>query len=108
MSTIAPAEPAIVSTSPTREKAATKRLRVWPAVMSVAFVWLALYANHTLELTAGVRFISRMASMALALLAFLGWWLSRSAVRWRDRLLAIAVTFGLGALALSIAHESIK
>src|SRR5690242_20482754 len=106
MSTIATTDTVpIPATQPANEPTA-KRLRVWPAVAIVVFVWLALYANHTLELTAGIRFMSRMGSMALALLAFLGWWLSRSAVLWRDRLLAIAVTIALGAATLQVADPS--
>src|SRR4051794_33755565 len=108
MSTIAVNDSAALSAPPREETPATTRLRVWPAMVIVVFVWIVLYANHALEMNATTRFISRIVPLALALLAFLGWWLSRSAVRWRDRLLAVAVTIALGAVALKFTDESIK
>src|SRR3954467_13605518 len=108
MSTIAVTDSAALSAPPREETPATKRLHVWPAMVIVVFVWIVLYANHALEMNATTRFISRIVPLALALLAFLGWWLSRSAVRWRDRLLAVAVTIALGAVALKFTDESIK
>lgn len=75
------------------------RLRVWPAVALITLFWLFLYANHHYELSGGLRFISRLLSYAVALLAFLGWWLTRASISWRDRVGAIAAVFAAGALA---------
>lgn len=83
---------AVASSSPAR-------LRVWPAVVLVALFWLFLYANHHFELSGGLRFVSRLLSYAVVLLAFLVWWLTRSSIRWRDRLAAVAVMLAAGALA---------
>src|SRR5947209_10510125 len=83
-------------------------LRVWPAVVLTIAFWGLLYANHALEMSAGTRFVSRMLGYGIAFLAFFGWWLSRSKIRWRDRLLAIAVTIVFGAIALQFADKSIN
>ena len=73
-----------------------KRLRVWPAVVMVILLWGFLIGSHFMELDPGHRFMSRMMVQAVLLLAFLGWWLSRSAISWRDRLGAIAVVLVVG------------
>src|SRR4051794_24648388 len=83
-------------------------LRVWlPVGLTIAF-WVFLYANHTLELSASTRFVSRMLGFAVAFLVFFGWWLSRSKIAWRDRLLAIAVPIVCGAIALPFADKTIN
>jgi outer membrane protein assembly factor BamB len=74
----------------------TSTMRVWPAVVMLAVFWAFLYANHTLDMSMFARFISRMAAFGVMLLCFLGWWLSRSAISWRDRLLAIVVALVIG------------
>jgi outer membrane protein assembly factor BamB len=76
-------------------------------VLTIAF-WAFLYANHTLELSASTRFVSRMLGYAVAFLTFLGWWLSRSKIAWRDRLLAIGVAIVCGAIALQFADKTIN
>jgi outer membrane protein assembly factor BamB len=83
-------------------------LRVWPAVVLTIAFWVFLYANHTLELSAATRFVSRMLGFAVAFLLFLSWWLSRSKITWRDRLLAVAVTIACGAIALQFADKTIN
>ncbi len=90
------------------EAAQSPALRAWPAVVLTIAFWVFLYANHNFELSASVRFISRMLGFAIAFLAFLGWWLSRSKILWRDRLLAIAGTIGFGAIALQFADKTIN
>jgi outer membrane protein assembly factor BamB len=82
-------------------------LRVWPAVVMVLLFWVFLYVNRTAALSPGFRFISRVGTYAIMLACFLGWWLSRSSIRWRDRFLAIAVAVGAGILARLLADRSI-
>ncbi len=83
-------------------------LRVWlPVMLTIAF-WIFLYANHTLELSASIRFVSRMLGFAVAFLVFFGWWLSRSKIAWRGRLLATAVPIVWGAIALQFADKTIN
>ena len=86
----------------------SSNLRVWPAVVLTIAFWLFLYANHTLEAATDTRFLARMIGYAIALLAFLGWWLSRSKVRWRDRLLALVVAIGFGAIAVQFADKTMN
>ena len=83
---------------PSPKRPDTASLRVWPAVVLTLVFWIYLYANHALDMTSGERFISRMLGCLVAMLAFIIWWLSRSKVAWRDRLLALAVPIALGAL----------
>src|SRR4029079_8010197 len=86
--------------APTSKPTGIATLRIWPAVVLVVAFWACLYANHAMELSAQTRFMSRMIAYLIALLAFFGWWLSRSKITWRDRLLAIAVPIVWGAIAL--------
>ena len=60
-------------------------LRLWPAILLLIVFWAFLYYNYNADMPMGIRFISRMLAFAILLLGFVGWWLSRSAVRWRDR-----------------------
>lgn len=83
-------------------------LRIWPAVVLVVAFWAFLYANHAMELSAQTRFVSRMVAYLIALLAFFGWWLSRSKISWRDRLLAIAAAMACGAIVLQFADKTIN
>lgn len=71
-------------------------IRVWPAFVFVVVLWALIYANGVMDLAAGPRFMTRMATLAIGLLVFLIWWLTRSWVRWRDRLLAIVVVIAMG------------
>jgi outer membrane protein assembly factor BamB len=94
--------------APTPKPTGVETLRVWlPVVLTIAF-WVFLYANHTLELSASTRFISRMLGLAVAFLVFFGWWLSRSKIAWRDRLLAVAVPIVCGAITLQFADKTIN
>ena len=86
----------------------TAQLRVWPAAVLLAAFWVFLYANHHADLSMTARFFSRMIAYALLLLLFLGWWLSRSTVRWRDRLLAVAVVVLLLANADFLADKTMN
>src|SRR5258705_5653145 len=83
-------------------------VRIWPAVVLVVAFWTFLYANHAMELSAQARFVSRMVGYLIALLAFFGWWLSRSKVSWRDRLLAIAVVIWFGISARLVADKTMN
>jgi outer membrane protein assembly factor BamB len=69
----------------------SRPIRVWPAVAMVALFWVFWVAHYMISMDAGTRFLSRMAVNALLLLGFLIWWLSRSSISWRDRMLAVAL-----------------
>jgi outer membrane protein assembly factor BamB len=83
-------------------------MRIWPAVVLVVAFWVFLYANHEMESAQAPRFFSRMIAYLVALVAFFSWWLSRSQIRWRDRLLAIAVPIAFGAITLPFLDKSIN
>src|SRR6266571_5312341 len=86
---------------------ASRPLRVWPAVVMVALFWAFWVAHYVIPMDAGTRFISRMAMNALLLLGFLIWWLSRSAISWRDRLIAIALWIAGTWAAVKLADKSL-
>lgn len=65
--------------------------RVWPAIVMVALFWVFWVAHYMISMDAGTRFLSRMGVNVLLLLGFLIWWLSRSSISWRDRLLAVGL-----------------
>src|SRR5438045_9364612 len=94
--------------APTSKPIGIATLRIWPAVVLTIAFWLFLIANHTLELSAATRFVSRMLGFAVAFLLFFGWWLSRSQIPWRDRLLGIEVTGRCGAMGLVLARDAIS
>src|SRR6478735_11035876 len=108
MSTIATPQPhqATVAT-PASEKASAP-LRVWPAVVLTAAFWAFLVFNYTVEMSQGPRFFSRMIAYLIAILLFFGWWLSRSKVLWRDRLLAVAVLIGYGIATCFVSDKSMN
>src|SRR4051812_5281940 len=108
MSTITTTQPRESNADAPASAKTSTPLRVWPAVVLVIAFWTFLYVNYTFEMSQGPRFISRMIGYAIAILAFFGWWLSRSKVLWRDRLLAIAVLIGYGIPACLIAHKSMN
>ena len=94
--------------APTSKPTGIAALRLWPAVVLVLAFWAFLYANHAMELSASTRFVSRMIAFLIALLAFFGWWLSRSKISWRDRLLAFVVLIVCGAIVLPFADKTIN
>ena len=96
MSNTAAIESTVVSPA---SRDARAKFRVWPAVVLIALFWAFIYVNHHYELSGGIRFASLLISYVLALIAFFAWWLSRSAIPWRDRLAAIAVALILSILA---------
>jgi outer membrane protein assembly factor BamB len=98
---------AAISTSPLRVWQPTSALRVWPAVLMLAIFWTFLYANYNLELAMFSRFMSRMIAYGLLLLGFLGWWLTRRQILWRDRLLAVGVVAVVSLVAGLLSDKSV-
>lgn len=83
------------------------KLRLVPAFVFLAIFWALLYANGIMDLPAAARFLSRMGTYAIAMLAFLIWWLSRSSIRWRDRLLALVVAIVIGIITRQFTDKTI-
>src|SRR6476620_11425372 len=94
--------------APTSKPTGVASLRLWPAVVLVVAFWTFLYANHAMELSAQTRFVSRMIAYLIGLLAFFSWWLSRSKISWRDRLLAFVVPIVCGAFVLQFTDKTIN
>ena len=85
---------------------ASSSLRVWPAVVMVLAYWGFLTATFTVGLSNFERFISQFAALAILFLASTVWWLTRRAVRWRDRWLAVVVVLAIAAATYFRAHKS--
>ena len=83
-------------------------LRLWPAVVMLAIFWLAIVSGWQLEMSPLVRFLSRLALHALLLVGFAGWWLSRRALSWTERLQAVLVFIAGSVAVLLIADPSIN
>lgn len=77
-------------------------LRLWPPVAILVAYGLFYVGLSLLDVSMFERFISRWIAQGVLLLAFLGWWLSRRQLAWRDRLgwltIAIATFAAAGAL----------
>jgi outer membrane protein assembly factor BamB len=83
-------------------------LRLWPAVVMLALFWLAIAAGWQLEMSPLARFLSRLGLHALLLVGFAGWWLSRRALSWRERLQAVLVFIAGSVALLLVADPSIN
>jgi outer membrane protein assembly factor BamB len=82
-------------------------VRVWPMVVFLAAFWAFLYWNYTAELAMLTRFMSRMVAYVILLLVFLGWWLTRRAIRYRTRLAAVVTVVLLLIMAGLLSHHTV-
>jgi outer membrane protein assembly factor BamB len=82
-------------------------VRVWPPVLMAVLFWIFWVAHYVIPMDAGTRFLSRLGASALLLLGFLIWWLSRRAIRWQDRLLAVALWIVATFAAVKVADKSL-
>jgi outer membrane protein assembly factor BamB len=97
------------SASPANDNSGSKaKLRLWPAIMLLVLFWAFLYVNLHADMPMSTRFISRMIAYAVVLLGFTGWWLSRSAVSWRNRFASIALVILLLIAADLVADKSVN
>lgn len=101
-------EPAQAPAPDSLEPPARRVLRLWPAVVILVVFWLAMLCVWQFELSHLARFITRMALHAVVALAFFGWWLSRRALSWGERLQALAVFFVGSIAVVAIADRSIS
>jgi len=85
-----------------------KPLRLWPAILLLAAFWAFLYFNYNAEMGMTARFLSRMLAFLVLLFGFLGWWLTRSAIRWRDRWQAVAAMLIILIACSLIADKSVN
>jgi outer membrane protein assembly factor BamB len=86
------------------------RLRVWPGVVIVALMWIAIFGPNLIPDLQGTRLqVNAMLLGGIAGSACVGlWWLFLSRAHWTDRLL-ILLFFGTSVAAMSgAAHPSFK
>jgi outer membrane protein assembly factor BamB len=91
---------------PANIPAGAARLRVWPAVLTLAIFWAALFAIGNANFSTSDRFRARLIAFGVFLLGFLAWWFTRRALSWRDRLLAPIVVIVAGGLGFLVADDS--
>lgn len=108
MSSITTMDSSNTVSKPAEAPTGVERISVWPAIVLTCVFWFLIYLNYSLELAAVTRFVSRMITYGFALLVFLGWWLSRRKVRWRDRWMAVVLPVVFGAAILPVLDKSIN
>jgi outer membrane protein assembly factor BamB len=83
------------------------RLRLWPAVVLVAVLWLLVNLPKMVELEVSFQIMALfMGPMVIGGLLVL-WWLFASRIAWSDRLLGLAYLVGVGAGAFFLFHPSL-
>jgi outer membrane protein assembly factor BamB len=83
-----------MSTEPT----AARPLRLWLGAIAVALLWIHFLIGLLFDVQSFVWFLSTMATYAVMTLVFVGWWLSRRALTWTERLVALAAAPAIGIL----------
>jgi outer membrane protein assembly factor BamB len=91
----------------TASASTSPQVRVWPPVLMAVLFWMFWVAHYLIPMDAGTRFLSRLGASVLLLLGFLIWWLSRRAIRWQDRLLAVALWIAGTFAAVKVADKSL-
>ena len=61
---------------------ASQAIRLWPAILIVAFFWVFYFSADYVEMTMFFRFISRFGMYGIVILTFLIWWMAFSRVPW--------------------------
>src|SRR5438093_10721867 len=84
-----------------------KRLTLWPAFLLIAVYWIVYAGLASTELSMFMLFRSRMGALALFLLLFLIWWLTRGAIRWRERLLVLPTAVGPAVVFSRLRHRAL-
>lgn len=87
--------------------AGVNRLRMWPAILLVAVIWLALTVPARLAPGTMFHFMGMMFGPIVGLLALVVWWLFASGVGRRDKLIVLAAIVGGGAIAALFSHHSV-
>jgi outer membrane protein assembly factor BamB len=71
-----------------------RSIRLWPAIVIVAFFWVFHFSADYVEMTMFFRFISRFGMYAVVILSFLVWWMGFSRIEWKDRWLGLGALLG--------------
>ena len=71
-----------------------RAIRLWPAIVIVAFFWIFHFSADYVEMTMFFRFISRFGMYAIVILSFLVWWMGFSRIEWKDRWLGLGALLG--------------
>lgn len=91
------------TSSPTKERP----IRLWPAVAIVVFMWIASQAPRYIAPESMMVFTATLFAPMVAVLAFVGWWLFASRLRWSERGLGLVAYLAVGANAYFTYHPTI-
>jgi outer membrane protein assembly factor BamB len=84
------------------------RLRLWPAVLIVALLWLVMKVSAWAAPGTMIHFNAMFLGPMLAAAAVLGWWLFASGLPWRERWLGLSAFIAAGAMAVMLAHPTMR
>src|SRR5947207_1635483 len=82
------------------------RLRLWPGLLIVAAMWLAILVPRWVAPGTMGHFMAMMWSPMIAAAAIAVWWLFASRLRWTDRILGLLAFGAVGAAVYPVCHSS--
>ena len=82
--------------------------RVWPGLVIVAGMWLAVLYPRWVEPTEVWQMMLPFFAPMIATVAFVLWWLLVSRLRWRDRPLSLLACAAIGAGAFFLYHPTVN
>jgi outer membrane protein assembly factor BamB len=85
-----------------------RKPRLWPGVLIVVLMWLAMTVPAALAHGTMIHFIGLFWSPMLATLAVLIWWLAASRLPWRDRWTGLAAFVAAVLVAMFLGHSTMR
>lgn len=82
-------------------------LRVWPAIILVAFYWTVFVGLGLIEIPMFRGFLLRLLALAILTLAFPIWWLRNRRIPRGDRWLVFGTALISGVAAVTLSHRSV-
>ncbi len=106
--TAAPAEPVAAQSSDRKPADGPGGLRLWPAILVVALLWLIMKVSAWAVPGTMIHFNSMFLGPMVATAAVVGWWLFGSRLPWRERWLGLIAFIGAALVARIFAHATMK
>lgn len=83
------------------------RLRIWPAILLMAVMWIAQTVPGWIAPGTMLQFFGMVLGPIVGFLAIVAWWLFVSGAGRREKWIVLAVIVGGGALAALLSHKSV-
>src|ERR1041385_5960081 len=84
-----------------------KRIKVWPAALLVVAYLVSYWGLGAADISMFSMFLGRLAGLGLLLVLFIGWWLTRRAISWGERLLVLGAGLGSAVLFTALRHRTV-